>query len=715
MPSAIRHATIALAAVLLTAAPAGAAAPAEPGAPASVRVRVIEAAAQPDDESGAPAAGGAPVHDRIVLENSVLRASIVPALGGRITQVHDKRAGRDLLAPAGAADGAGAGFRFPHPWAAPPPGEDVGWRLVRSEDGSVTVAVDRRFRRFTGRRAGCFSPMRMGVTVTLRPDAPVLEVIGRVDNPLPLRTGFRLWYAARLPAPADARVLLPAGSVTDAALASARPWPGGEGVPTERVREAGGEMYADAARGWVGTYDLRSDTNRLILYPHYAARGAAVRVPGGAVVREDHRAETRTPPEKGPFSLSPDTIEAAVGSNPTAGHPGHYLPPFGAYALPVRLAMVRGIGPVVWADERTAVGLWRSDSATGVRALALGSARPVRLVLRAGDARAETAGRLDPAEPVAVMLRGRHERVRLTVLDADDDIELDVMLPLAPPALSESALADRRTPMDPWDALAMELAGWHPPPGRAGLPGAVGARTGPDADTSVDGLLAAARVLMRAAEPGKGSWQPVRSRLAFRADRGDRRRTAHAYVAMMLMLEAGGRPIPESARHDEQGAPVLGALYARALRALARGDMMGGLRRLRKINEQAPPIAMGLGDRALPGGDRLHPSAGPGGQWPALLRAVVRLEIKQPERAAAVLKRLLRVDPSRTEAVSLLADACARLGEARSPRALEYRERAADLRSRAQRMLDSSPAAREDLDALLEEARLGRWRGIPRP
>jgi len=143
--------------------------------------------------------------------------------------------------------------------------------------------------------------------------------------------------------------------------------------------------------------------------------------------------------------------------------------------------------------------------------------------------------------------------------------------------------------------------------------------------------------------------------------------------------------------------------------------MMTGLRHLRRCTEQAPPIAMGLGDRALPGGDRLHPSSWPGGQWPTLLRAVVRLEIKQPSRAIAILDRLLHVDPSRPEAVALLADAYARLAERRTPQAADDRKRALALRAEADRLLASSPPARRALDALLEEARLGRWSGIPRP
>ena len=721
----MRQTTIALA-VLLPAATAAAEvpAPAASKAPPAVTARVVTPGRRPDGQTDGPDGQAASPDAVVVLENACLRVTVVPALGGCITQVHDKRAGRDLLA-GGGTDGAGGGaaFRFPRPDAAPPPaGDGICWRLVRADDGSATVAVDRRFRHLAGPRAAHFSPLRMGVLVTLRPDSPVLEVTGRVDNPLPLRQGFRLWYAARLPVPPGAGVLLPAGSVADADLATVQPWPGTGPVPLEEARARGDDLWAaGAAGGWVGVYDPRSDANHLLVYPRYGAQGLAVHFPEGGLVRRREGARSAEGARRR-LAPPPGTLEAAVGSNTSAGHPGHYLAPFGAYGMPVRLTMVRGIGPVVWADERMAVGLWRSETSTGFQVTGLGPAQRVRLVLRADGQRAEVEGRLAPERPMAIMLRGRHETVRLTVLDAEGDELADVRLPLRPEPVAGEDLVALRAPMDPWDWLAMELSGWQPPPGRVGLAAAAAEQADDAATASVDGLLTAARLLMLTGRPGNRSWQSVRSRLAFRADRGEREATAHAYVAMMLTLEAGGRPTDEAARHDAKGCPVLGALYVGALRALAGGDMMRGLRHLRQITEQAPPIAMGLGDRALPGGDRLHPSALPGGQWPVLLRALVRLEIKQPERAASILERLLRVDPSRPEAVALLADACERLsartpsgGQRQTARAIENRERAVALRAEADRMLESSPAARGDLDTLREEGRLGRWPGIPRP
>jgi len=206
MRAGLRQPMTAMAAALLLAVPAAAAASA-PEEPPAVRARVVERAWRPDGRGVEPDAGSQAA-DVVILENAQVRATVVPALGGRVVQVHFKGAPGFVRAkPRSAGAKPGAGFRFPHPEAEAAPGEGISWRIVRADDGTVTVAVDRRFRQFTGPRAGRFSPLRMGTLVTLRPASSVLEVTGRVDNPLPLRQGFRLWYAARFPAPAGTGVL----------------------------------------------------------------------------------------------------------------------------------------------------------------------------------------------------------------------------------------------------------------------------------------------------------------------------------------------------------------------------------------------------------------------------------------------------------------------------------------------------------------------------
>jgi len=716
-----------LAGLLVVASPAmparAAAAPTPEEDEPAVRARVIKQAFRSPGAS-AKTDDGLWTTDVVVLENAHLSATVVPALGGRVTRLVHKPTGRDLLS--GGGPDAGFAFRFPDPGAQPWP-EGAAWRIVRDDAGAVTVAVDRRFRPFAGCGPADLSgreaagtgqehvlPLRLGVLVTLRPDSPVLEVTGRLDNRLPVRVGFRLWCGARFLMEADARVLLPAGAVADARLATLRPWPGADAVPLDRLAEAGDPVWAvDASGNWVGVYDPSADANHLLIRPRSTAPGTAVRLPdAGAAGRETRRSDADV---ARPACPAGDTLEVAVGSNATAAHPGHYLQPFGAYVLPVRLAVVRGIGPVVWADERIAVGLERTDAGTVLRVVGLGPAERVRLVVRAGQERSEAQVRLRPDRPLRVRLAGCYERVRLTVLDAEGDALADVTVPPSTRPAAESTLAGLRAEIEPWDWLAKELAGWHPPAGAGGLPAAVQELTQPTDTVTVERLLSAARVLMLAERPGSGRWQAVRGRLAFRADRGAHQATAHAYVALMLALEAGGRVTPAVSRHGVEAAPAPAGYYVSALGALARGDMMGGLRHLRRCTEQAPPIAMGLGDRALPGGDRLHPAALLGGQWPRLLRAVVRLEINQPSRAMAVLERLLREDPSRPEAVALLADAYDRLAEGHTAEAAAHRERALALRAEADRMLSSSPVAARALDALLAEARLGRWTGIPRP
>ena len=665
---------------------------AEPPVRATVVEQPVPGAVGPPDDSDA-----VPTRVAIVLENAYLRATIVPALGGRVVRLVHKPTGRHILA-GGEETGGGAAFHFPRPESDLPPGDpDVSYRVIERPCGDVTVAMDRRFQQCAGPTAEHYSPLRLAALVTLRPESPVLEITGRIDNRLPVRYGFRLWYAARFPRERGASALLPAARVADAGLADVRLWPGPQAPapepPTEP--ETAGPLYGLGVAGdWAGIYDPHADANHLVLRPRHTGRGAMVDATGVGQGGD---------------------ARVAVGSNVSPAHPGHFLQPFGAYVMPVRLAMVTGIGPVVWADEWMAVGMEQRSASTTLRLVGMQAPWLGRLVVRAGDQTDTMAVELRPDRPTVIRLRGRPERIRLTFMDAENEEVTTVTVPPAVKPLSDERLDALRDEIEPWTPMAMEVAGRHPPNGREGVSAAAKPLVEAGLKGDIAPLLAAARVFLRTEPPGSTRWQQVRGRLAFLASRGPHAADAHAAVALMLTMEAGGRCTETAGRHLEDTGHAMAGYYLGALSALATGNMIPGLRGLRRCAEQTPVIAMGLGDRALPGNERLHPAALQGAHWPRLLRAAVRLEIKQPGRAISVLDHLLREDPSRPEAVALLADAHARLAKKESPEAADHARQAQALREEADRLFEMNPRARRDLDALFEEARLGRWAGIPRP
>jgi len=731
----------------------------------AVRARVVSMAFRDPGRAGADA-DGLWTTEAVILENAWLSATVVPALGGRVVRLVHRPSGRDLLA--GRETAAGTVVRFPAPWSDPPEDAGVAWRLVRDPGGAVTVATDRRFTQFTGRRRGLFSPMRLGVRVTLRPGEAALEVTSRVDNPLPLRCGFRLWQRVLLPAGGEraglagaaAMLLLPTGAVVDVP-GRARPWPGAAPVPV-RLLGPSPAFALGTVGDWAGVYDPSADLAILVIRPRFTAPGVMVR--------------SVSLPGEGADASAAEAVEVAVGSSRCWTDPGHYLQPFGAWEMTVRLTAVEGLGPVAWADGRVVVGMTVGKAATTLRLVGLEPVGPARVTVEGGGRRAEVRGVLGPDRRLEVTLSGRCPSVRLTVLDAEDDEVVDATVPPPPEPLrlaraGEASGGAGTEPPAPGSRLAAgegapdgvepsrwpgtELLGWQPvraaglvgsgpvkmapaggsadPAGRPGLALALDEMAVADATVPVQRLLAASRLLLLASGPTDPRWAAVRGRLAFRAARSPHRATANGYLALMRLAEAGGRPTPLALAHAGAAERTLAGAYVAALGALAKGDMMGGLRHLGRLTEQAPPIAMGLGSRRLPDNGRLHPAALLGGHWPRLMAAAVRLEIGQGRRAAVLLEDLLREAPGRVEAVALLAEACRRLAEAeakaprgrssrngagaggRGPRGPDWDARAVALGAEAERMLASSPQARRDLEALWTEVRLGRWRGVPRP
>lgn len=685
-------------ALLALAATATAAAPEVPAGPA-VQARV-EKVAYPvkrgparADVKPSPNLAGKSTYttDAVVLENEYVRVTVLPEFGARLARVTFKKPGRDLFwvndtledAPPWAM--GGARFSFPVPDGGRRMDEAAGWRLVRGGDGAATVAMDMRFTQYKGEtgRYGRFSALRQATFVTLRPGAAAVEYTARLDSPLPLRHGFRLWSVAQFPRQEGAAVLLPAGTVTDAAATKAQPWPVFDGVDHGRLGAWGASCFAVDVQGdWAGVYYPDADANHLVLRPRYTAPGTGLRVAEG----------------DGP-------VEICLGSNPTPEHPGHYLHPFGTYVMPLKLTMPTGIGRVQWASESVAASYTPSETGGTVRVVSPERRPDCRLMVRTSAETVKTTATLGPDAPVVLELTKPAKTVLLTVIGADDSELAEAALPWQPRPAPDEAFAALAKEMRPWDWLAMELADWphDQQPNIADAAAALTARLGTDA---IGPLLSAARVVMRTEAPGSARWQSVRSKLAFAAGRLPEHRPAQAYLGTMLALEAGGKVTPEAARCLAAATRVPVGHYLTALEALATGKAVKAVSHLKRCASEPPPVAMGLGQDALEGNDRLHPAALAGGEWPVLAQAAALVGLKQPAQAIAALERMLLYDPARPEALAILADAYVLAGK-------EDKARAASDDSKA--LFQNNERARLDYGALVREVRLGEWTGIPRP
>ncbi|MBE3100450.1 MAG: DUF5107 domain-containing protein [Planctomycetes bacterium] len=694
--------------VLVAAASAGAAAP---GAPSAQPVQVrIEKTNYPVRQAAPPAAylktnpnlaGRASyTTDAIVLENQYLKAVILPEFGARLPRVTFKRPNRDLFWVNDALEDGppwsmgGIGWSFPFYEHGRHLDEGAGWRIVHSPDGSVTVAMDMRFSQYAGevQRYGRFSDLRQAIFVTLRPGTSILEYTSRIDSRSPLRHGFRLWSVAHFPRQDGANVLWPAGAVTDRGASAVKSWPTWDDTDHSRLGSWGTSSFGVGTQGgWAGVYYPDADANHLILKPRFTG-------PGTRLYAADLK-------EGGEPARSDKMIEIWNGSNPVFEHPGHFLQPFGAYLLPLRLTMVTGIGRIDWANNVLAVSYEPHETGARIRIVSFEARPNCSAMARTKAETVKAEGPMGPDRPLVVELTKRSAPVLLTVVQAEDELA-EVSLPWKPePTPPETFQAIQRE-MRPWGPVAMELSDW-PHAQAPNLADAAQTLVAEAASNRPDAILQAACVVLRTEAPGSPRWQAVRGLLVGLATGGPKNRHVAAFLGMMTVLEAGGRPSPEAAKHLANAEKLVGAQYLLALDAVAGGNATRALALLGKAADAVPPISIGAGDDALVGNDRLHPAAVAGGEWPAMLRAVVAIGQNRIDTAAMILEQLLHADPARPEALALLADVY--------KKKMSQPGKVVEAQTDAERLFQRNEQARRDYEALLREAREGIWSGIPRP
>lgn len=702
---------VALIALVSVVPCAGAASPAAP--PQAVTARVekmtlpVQQAAPPTAFSYLkvnPALSGKQTYttEAVILENEHVRAVVLPEFGARLARVTFKTPGgdRDLLWVHNVLEDrlpwamGGSRFSFPYYENGRHMDEAAGWRIVKHFDGSATVAMDMRFTPYAGEteRYGRFSALRQATFVTLRPGSNVVEYTARIDNRLPVQHGFRLWNVAHFPRQAGAQVLFPTGSVTDRGAPAMRGWPTWDETDHRVLGNWGASAFAVDPQGdWSGIYYPDADANHLIVKPRYTAPGTRLNV----AALKDGAAD----------GGGDEMIEFWGGSNPVFGHPGNWLPPFGTYVMPLRLTMVTGIGRIDWANDSVAVAYEKREGGGQVRIVGFETRPGCHLMARTKQETVKGQGAIGPGRPLVLDLTKPADSVLVTVVDADDNELAEVTLPWKPEPTDPEALKALADRLRPWTPLAMELSDWTHDESPNIAEAAKALAQGATFDRPQP-LLQAARTVMRTEVPRSARWAAVRMQLEILANRKAAPRYAQLYLGMMLVMEANGKVTADAARRFTEAKKLPPARYFLALEAIAGDKAATAPALLSQSVGEAPPVVMGMGEDELPGADRLHPAATMGGQWPTLVEAAVLTGLDQPQRAIALLNRLLTLDPARPEALALLADALAKA---------EQPGKAQEARAEAERFWQRNPEARRDYEALLREAKTGAWAGIPRP
>ncbi len=162
----------------------------------------------------------------LVLENTYLRVTVLPDLGGRVYSVYDKISKREVfyknptvkfspLAIRGAFFSGGVEFSFPVAHA-PTSASPVNWDMRENEDGSASIVVG---------GLEHMSGMRWTITLTLYPDRCALAQDVMLFNPSPLPGRYHYWTNASLVSEDDTEFIYPLRRVRSYEFAGSSSWP----------------------------------------------------------------------------------------------------------------------------------------------------------------------------------------------------------------------------------------------------------------------------------------------------------------------------------------------------------------------------------------------------------------------------------------------------------------------------------------------------------
>ncbi len=609
----------------------------------------------------------------VVLENEYLRAVVLPEFAGRLVEVKFKPRNLDLfwrndkLLDRGPGRMGGGHWSFPFWEHCRHFDETAGYTIVRHAGGGATLAMDMRFDEFLKpeetRRYGRATNLRLVQTVRMEPGTAALTWSARVENSLPIRYGFKLWWLLRQDAKAGIGVLMPAAAVVGHGAPKLIAWDPNTVIRTGQQDS----LFAIGIRhDFAGWYLPDVDMNVLRLQDHRTAPGAK------QVIYQ---------PNEGGY------IEMWGGNHEVFEECGRILPAFGAYENKLTILPAVGIGKAEYANEHAAVGAIRGAGGWTVKLAPVRALVDARLTLGAGDVSSTLAFSAGPDKPFTATIRAACAKVGVKLLDAAGAVLVDTVLPIdvgpMPDAAFPAVQARVRATMPGGKGLygeATDLVSEH---GGSLLKAAEVNRELLGASDDPQALLDAARQLMRVKKDSPDVLAGLDKVLAKRGDDPH----ANLYKAIWLM-EAG--KAADAAACLDKAKDLPGGLYLLALAAVAKKDHATAEKHLTALLK-VPPEATFRG-KDDPGLALFQRGASASATRPRLLLAIVLAAQGRKDAADVVLRKLVDGDPASIEAWMLLGDA----------------ER---LKTLTEANASGKAVAQRVLDALKD----GRWEGIGRP
>jgi tetratricopeptide (TPR) repeat protein len=395
------------------------------------------------EQKGSHKAAGSRTFKLVVLENDYLRVEVCPEIGGAVSRVIHKPSKQDMFFWEGKAKDwrpwweSGVKASFPYREHGVGMEQPAGWRVVKRDDGSATIAMWMEFSRhnqkFQTRMYGRYTNLLLSQFVTLKPGRGTFAVTYRLVNPAPYPQGRQCWADALYP-----RNHTPEGVVQGAA----KPPPTDTELiyPTLYISGHGGEklrkfnpddvriaqytvmhtsLFAwDIRHGFVGLWYPAVKVNRLRLTDPATAPGAKIYVRGEGSFRGG-----------GDESHMYNFIELWGGTDSVFEGVEHVLDPGEAYAFGHEYGMTSGIGKAADANPGAAVAVELGDRAS-IEAVTW---EPVsRLECRVDGAAAGAPAPCGPDRPARFALDGARKEAAVK-LTGDGRVLLDQRFPLQIP------------------------------------------------------------------------------------------------------------------------------------------------------------------------------------------------------------------------------------------------------------------------------------------